>query len=74
MTTGAGRHFAQPRQRVAVEEYREDGVFYRATVKIDDLHRFEAFWYDAAGGLGCCKTGKSGIYGGVLYVVFGGLC
>ena len=28
---------------VGAEEYREDGVFYRATVKIDDLHRFEAF-------------------------------
>jgi hypothetical protein len=28
---------------VAAEEYREDGVFYRATVKIDDLHRFEPF-------------------------------
>ena len=31
------------RGSVAAEEYREDGVFYRATVKIDDLHRFEAF-------------------------------
>ncbi len=25
------------------EEYREDGVYYRATVKVDDLHRFEAY-------------------------------
>ena len=31
------------RGSVAAEEYREDGVFYRATVKIDDLHRFEAY-------------------------------
>ena len=31
------------RGSVAEEEYREEGVFYRATVKIDDLHRFEAF-------------------------------
>ena len=31
------------RGSVAAEEYREDGVFYRATVKIDDLHRFEPF-------------------------------
>jgi GTP-binding protein hflX len=31
------------RGSVAAEEYREDGVFYRATVKIDDLHLFEAF-------------------------------
>ena len=31
------------RGSVAAEEYREDGVFYRATVKIDDLHWFEAF-------------------------------
>ena len=31
------------RGSVAAEEYREDGVFYRATVKIDDLHRFEEY-------------------------------
>ena len=31
------------RGSVAAEEYREDGVYYRATVKIDDLHRFEEF-------------------------------
>ena len=31
------------RGSVAAEEYREEGVFYRATVKIDDLHRFEPF-------------------------------
>ena len=31
------------RGSVAEEEYREGGVFYRATVKIDDLHRFEPF-------------------------------
>ena len=31
------------RGSVAAEESREDGVFYRATVKIDDLHRFEAY-------------------------------
>jgi len=31
------------RGSVTAEEYREDGVFYRATVKIDDLHRFEPF-------------------------------
>ena len=31
------------RGSVAAEEYREDGVYYRGTVKIDDLHRFEEF-------------------------------
>ena len=31
------------RGNVEAEEYREDGVYYKATVKIDDLHRFEAF-------------------------------
>ena len=31
------------RGSVAAEEYRENGVYYRATVKIDDLHRFEAY-------------------------------
>ena len=31
------------RGSVAEEEYREEGVFYRATVKIDDLHRFEEY-------------------------------
>ena len=31
------------RGSVAEEEYREDGVYYRATVKIDDLHRFEPY-------------------------------
>ena len=31
------------RGSVAAEGYREEGVFYRATVKIDDLHRFEPF-------------------------------
>ena len=25
------------------EEYRENGVYYKATVKVDDLHRFEAY-------------------------------
>ena len=28
---------------VTAEEYRENGVYYRATVKIDDLHRFEEY-------------------------------
>ena len=31
------------RGSVAEEEYRENGVYYRATVKIDDLHRFEPY-------------------------------
>ncbi len=31
------------RGSVAAEEYRQDGVYYRATVKIDDLHRFEPY-------------------------------
>ena len=31
------------RGSVLAEEYREDGVFYRGTVKIDDLHRFEPY-------------------------------
>ena len=31
------------RGSVAAEEYRETGVYYRATVKIDDLHRFEPY-------------------------------
>jgi len=31
------------RGSVMEEEYRENGVYYRATVKIDDLHRFEAY-------------------------------
>ena len=31
------------RGSVAAEEYRENGVYYRGTVKIDDLHRFEEF-------------------------------
>lgn len=31
------------RGSVAAEEYREDGVYYCGTVKIDDLHRFEEF-------------------------------
>ena len=31
------------RGSVAEEAYREDGVYYRATVKVDDLHRFEAY-------------------------------
>ena len=31
------------RGSVAEEEYREAGVYYRATVKIDDLHRFEPY-------------------------------
>lgn len=31
------------RGSVAEEEYREDGVYYRGTVKIDDLHRFEPY-------------------------------
>ena len=32
------------RGSVACEEYREGGVYYRATVKVDDLHRFEAYF------------------------------
>lgn len=31
------------RGSVAEELYRDDGVFYRATVKIDDLHRFAPY-------------------------------
>lgn len=31
------------RGSVLAEEYRENGVYYRATVKVDDLHRFEAY-------------------------------
>ena len=31
------------RGSVTAEEYRENGVYYRATVKIDDLHRFEEY-------------------------------
>lgn len=31
------------RGSVAEEEYRENGVYYRGTVKIDDLHRFEPY-------------------------------
>ena len=31
------------RGSVAEEAYREDGVYYRATVKVDDLHRFEPY-------------------------------
>ena len=31
------------RGNVIEEEYREDGVYYRATIKIEDLHHFEAF-------------------------------
>ena len=31
------------RGSVSAEEYRENGVYYAATVKIDDLHRFEAY-------------------------------
>lgn len=31
------------RGNVEAEEYREGGVYYRATVKIDDLHHFEAY-------------------------------
>lgn len=31
------------RGNVEAEEYREDGVFYRGTVKIDDLHHFEPY-------------------------------
>lgn len=31
------------RGSVTGEEYREEGVYYRATVKIDDLHRFEPY-------------------------------
>lgn len=31
------------RGSVLAEEYRENGVYYKATVKVDDLHRFEAY-------------------------------
>lgn len=31
------------RGSVLAEKYRENGVYYRATVKVDDLHRFEAY-------------------------------
>lgn len=31
------------RGSVAEEEYRADGVYYKGTVKIDDLHRFEEY-------------------------------
>ena len=31
------------RGNVAAEEYREDGVYYRGTVKAEDWHRFEAY-------------------------------
>ena len=31
------------RGSVTEEEYRENGVYYRATVKVDDLHRFEPY-------------------------------
>lgn len=31
------------RGSVLAEEYRENGVYYMATVKVDDLHRFEAY-------------------------------
>ena len=31
------------RGSVLTEEYRENGVYYKATVKVDDLHRFEAY-------------------------------
>ena len=31
------------RGHVTAEEYREDGVFYRGTVKAEDWHRFEPY-------------------------------
>ena len=31
------------RGSVLAEEYRENGVYYKATVKVDDLHRFETY-------------------------------
>lgn len=31
------------RGSVLAEEYRADGVYYKATVKVDDLHRFEDY-------------------------------
>ena len=43
MTSWRLADILRSRGSVAAEEYREEGVFYRATVKIDDLHRFEAF-------------------------------
>ena len=35
------------RGSVAAEEYRDDGVYYRATVKIDDLHRFAPYFVES---------------------------
>ena len=34
------------RGSVTAEEYRDGGVYYAATVKIDDLHRFEPYFLD----------------------------
>ena len=35
------------RGSVAAEEYRDDGVYYCATVKIDDLHRFAPYFVES---------------------------